>query len=231
MLGTYLKSIVNISQRSEVKLLQLQLIKKPSLLASISDHQLSPPNTEQFGTGARDLDRTYYRKVCTCRNTKSASKRRVGLGFWTFTSRDCLHSDTCSLFHTTPTEERFGFYWYLATTLASGAIQASITITRGAGGFAISPYLGYSGLLYHGSPAYQLLFNCLRTLQRSRPEDFGKVLNQLDMGMRDVFFSGRGSPKDLTEDGDSILHVSPFFRANNLTFYLISATGNSLSDF
>ena len=89
----------------------------------------------------------------------------------------------------------------------SGAIEASIAITRGAGGFSISPGLQCARVVPASNPAFELVD---RISNRIRETDIGGLQLALEAGIQDLarlYRDGKASPYDVDLEGDTLLHV------------------------
>lgn len=83
-------------------------------------------------------------------------------------------------------------------------LQLAIKITRGAGGLSISPLLTLRGFVRNDSPVFALFdYDALR-LHRCHPADY---MDYTSARMLQLFADGAGSPYDVNENGETILHV------------------------
>ena len=101
----------------------------------------------------------------------------------------------------------------------SGAIEASISITRGAGGFSISPDLRCARAVPANNPAFKLLEHLRHVLFTSPAMNIGEVKLSLETGIQDLarlFRDGKASPYDVDLSGNTLLHVC-------LTLFTISS--------
>lgn len=93
-------------------------------------------------------------------------------------------------------------------SILSRAVQASITVTRGAGGLSISPKLTFSPIVPSNSPVFQVF------TVASRIDGYYDVrthLYTIVKTLERLFDKGKASPYDRDEQGDSLLHVDAAF--------------------
>jgi len=77
-------------------------------------------------------------------------------------------------------------------------------ITRGAGGLSISPLLTLRGFVRNDSPVFAL-FDYGTLLQHEY--NLGEYMDYASTRMLQHFADGAGSPYDVNEEGETILHV------------------------
>ena len=97
-------------------------------------------------------------------------------------------------------------------------LQLAIRITRGAGGFSISPLLTLRGFVRNDSPIFALY----DSPDLFRPEcNLEEYMDYASARMLQLFADGAGSPYDVNEDGETILHVRTdlLFAQYQLTTY------------
>ena len=128
--------------------------------------------------------------------------------------RDCPHSACVETF------------WSIQLSLAccskflAKAVEASLSLTRGAGGTALSPNLQLRRLVPYDSPAFALLQE-LSPARMTFDEHQGKLspermtfddikflASQQVQTLRQMFQDGKASPYDVTINGYTLLHVS-----------------------
>lgn len=93
---------------------------------------------------------------------------------------------------------------YLSSTLGR-ILQLGFNISRGAGGFAVSPKLGLRRLLRKGSPVFDLFD--VPAFWRLPIDQPAKCLDRASAQMLRHFRDGTASPYDVNEHGRNILHV------------------------
>lgn len=100
------------------------------------------------------------------------------------------------------------------------ALQMSLTITNGAGGCAISPFLCYSPVVgERTSPAFRVLDFAARLIPRCRLVDYFVITSreaeatcaEIIRGCMDsllvLYSKGLASPRDIDSQGRSAMHV------------------------
>lgn len=131
-----------------------------------------------------------------------------------FETESTSHHPACCLFaiSSRTTVARFGIK--RCGAFLSGAIEASISITRGAGGYSISPGLRCAHVVPANNPAFKLLYR-LHEVYRSYAlyeTNIDQVRVSLETGIQDLarlFHDGRASPYDVDLEGKTLLHVRP----------------------
>ena len=131
---------------------------------------------------------------------------------WKFTfETQCMsHQPTCHLFASSPSTTVASFRIKRCGAFLAGALEASISITRGAGGLSISPNLRCARLVSRHSPAFKLVADLERQFLAWPPKDMGKLEASLDMGIHGLallFRDGEASPYDVDLEGSTLLHV------------------------
>lgn len=150
--------------------------------------------------------RQLRRQKCSCSSLPGHSGRRKGLlaSLW-----DSSHKFGCPLyFH----EERSIFERKLSlpNRLFGTSVHICLKSVREAGGYTIFPTLEFCPIVdEEKSPAFQLISNATEYIGgykgKSPPSDLIRnLINQL----RSVYEEGLASPRDTTDYGMNILHVS-----------------------
>jgi hypothetical protein len=86
------------------------------------------------------------------------------------------------------------------------SILASLNITTGAGGFAISPQLHFRAVVPKDSPAFKLILDSRRSLINGK--NIKGILQNIYKKLLQVYQDGRSSPTDTIPGGLTVLHVS-----------------------
>ena len=86
------------------------------------------------------------------------------------------------------------------------AVQASVSLTTGAGGTALSQNLRLKCLVPYDSPAFALIKQPFPNDMTF--DDLKIVASQRVQILRQMFQDGKASPYDVDIDGDTLLHVS-----------------------
>ena len=128
--------------------------------------------------------------------------------FWNFSmhSANRHHDRDC------PLSACVESFWSIRLSLAccskflAKAVEASLSLTRGAGGTALSPNVQLKCLVPYDSPAFALI-------KEPYPDDMTFddikiVASQRVQILRQMFQDGKASPYDVTIDGDTLIHVS-----------------------
>ena len=174
----------------------------PALLRSILDTQ------QKFDKDVGNLvpesqsHRRKSRAICTCsrRNQPLFLKRRVH-------QQLTPHDNACP-FHNEKRRIIVLFRrWTFCSWVLSFSIQASLTITKGAGGFSISPHLEFRAIVPVNSPVFRLLLDTQADLMSHTA---GDVIENTQKKLLGLLQEGQGSYSDTLSDGDTILHVSEF---------------------
>lgn len=145
--------------------------------------------------------------------SKSSHFELTSIAKWKFIfeTESMSHNRTCPLFANSASTTMARFRIASCGALLAGAIEASISITRGAGGLSISPVLRCAHVVASDNPAFRLISKTLRLNlfkkwgPRSRIE-----LTVLDIGIREIerlFREGKASPYDVDLKGNTLLHV------------------------
>ena len=141
---------------------------------------------------------------CSCQPSKYSLTLNNAPGLRVLLNTSSLnHHKDCPLSNYSKSEKLFKIrLWYCGGILAQ-AIEASIHLTRGAGGFSISPNLSFSCVVPSNSNAFRL-FRSYDLIRGPRPQDLDVLIESLSR----LFQDGKASPRDVDEDGNSLLHVS-----------------------
>lgn len=110
------------------------------------------------------------------------------------------HRKDCELFKYLERENSFNLKLMYFGAIIKQVVTASIHLTRGAGGFSISPSLSCIRVVPYDSPAFYLLDRVWEHCELSSVDDFIAKLQGL-------FQDGLASPRDVDPCGRSLLHV------------------------
>ena len=127
-----------------------------------------------------------------------------------FETESMNHHPACYLFASSSsmTVARFGVK--RCGAFLSGAIEASISITRGAGVLSINPGLRCAHVVPANSPAFQLLFRLRNSFDTGPKRNIGEVESSMETGIQNLarlFRDGKASPYDVDLEGNTLLHV------------------------
>ncbi len=211
------------------------MISKPSLMQSIcvendrienllgSDHALGSQLASRHGRSERFL-------TCSCKLkhhgkytemfSKSPHFGLMSKPKWKgiFEMESTSHHHTCPFFASSASATMVKLRIKRCGALLAGAIEASITITRGAGGLSISPVLRCAHVVPPASSAFALVSpHCVysyhlpkSTSGRSRKINISELEASLDIsihGLARLFREGKASPYDVDLEGNTLLHV------------------------
>ena len=216
-----------MKQERKIANIQLHAISRPSLLQSSADEnnrlavyvsQISDPSssTEQadFPTRRR------IRKRCNC-NARYANSHgdrfptsRCGQAFGhqgffrSSVTSTGWHDRKCPIYPSSLNVATARFTIGICGALLNRAIEASISIIHGAGGYSISPKLHCSRLVSRRCKAFELVR--LRRRDIPRMTTFGNweaFLNGKIRKIERLFRAGLATPHDIDCYGNTLLHV------------------------
>ena len=200
------------------------MISKPGLMRSVCEENLrlekdSEPNGVSGDNRLRlEHSQKARRQGCSCRvkldntNLKSSRKRfRLELRpnyNWKimFETESFSHRHGCPLFANSVRTTAAKLYLGSCGALLAGAIEASISITRGAGGSAISSGLRCTRVVSNHSAAFRLV-RFLPTHLIKKKSDLDALLGLKIQRLEHLFRSGKASPWDIDRYGNTLLHV------------------------
>ena len=183
-----------------------------------------PSNERREGwLGSRSRGKERYKR-CSCKpkhnstytetSSKSSYFRTTSNLKWKFMfeTESMSHHPTCYLFASSSSTAVAKFCVKTCGLLLSGAIEASISITRGAGGFSISPGLRCAHVVPTNNPAFELVGRLKEVFwpYTWRKIDIGEVELSLKTAIQDLarlFHDGKASPYDVDLQGNTLLHV------------------------
>ena len=124
----------------------------------------------------------------------------------TFTST-LIHRTDCPLCWGSQEVRRFGLKISAPRWLLRRTIEAAMSITRGSGGFSISPMLAFNNIVPSNTGPFKILdldpLNshscCTATLET--------VLRHDRQQLSRLYREGKASPRDIDEHGNTVLHV------------------------
>lgn len=149
--------------------------------------------------------------LCACLPFKYHSSSQVSLGSMRlFRCSTCSykHHKDCPCSSLSKKEETLGIRFSHCGYLLARTIQASMTITWGAGGLSISPDLNFRAVVSSESPAFSLIRQVIQF-------DFSnEVIEQTLREIFKLFIKREASPTDVDEYGNTLLHVRHRFLAH-----------------
>jgi hypothetical protein len=172
----------------------------PALLRSCLDTQQKfDKHVGNLIAGAQS-QRRKSRIRCTC------SRRNQPLFFERgIHQQPTTHDDACPFHNQNRAIIVLFRRWTFCSWILSFSIQASLTITKGAGGFSISPHLEFRAIVPVDSPVFRLLLDTQTDLMSQAARD---VIENTQKKLLGLLQEGQGSYSDTLPDGDTILHVS-----------------------
>jgi hypothetical protein len=85
-----------------------------------------------------------------------------------------------------------------------------MSVTRGTGGFSISPHLQFHAVVSDNSPAFRLFSSCLA--EEILTTDISNYAEMTLKELHHLFREGKASPTDVLANGETLLHVGPLHR-------------------
>lgn len=199
----------------------MDLIQRPDLLRSVCDEAVRvEPNLRHVIQGSEQVlcssNFSRFRRQlrtprCSCRPStafKALSAPRLrgstrSLNAW-FSLSSFKHCQDCPLYATSERRHSIGINLSYCGLILAKAAQASISITRGAGGFSISPTLTFGPVV----PSSSAVFSVFDFGHWDSVTDTQQRLKAFVKKSRQLFQDGKASPFDVDEDGNSLLHVN-----------------------
>lgn len=173
-------------------------------------------NTRRYGPLQLRNGRMKTRQRCSCNlEPKTSNSELTPTHNWNFRfeTESFSHHRTCPFFappaRTTVVKARMGG----CGALLAGAIEASISITRGAGGLSISPSLRCARVVPRNSPAFALVSPSWRSFSSKwgqcikSSSDLDALLDVNTHKLELLFRTGKASPCDVDLAGNTLLHV------------------------
>lgn len=202
---------------------QLKLCQSPRLLErACNDAQRLGVLDEQpdiASLASPDFTHTPIRSLvprsrCTCtthlKGAKGFPVTRSKFSFWHETSS---HSATCPFRYRDRRIQTFGLGLRVCCSVLSRTIQATLTVTQGAGGCSISSALKYRAIVPDNSPAFEIVYSAELEFTPGVDDVQGlqhRIENLLRQ-LKNLFRNGKASPTDICPKGGSLLHVSGIF--------------------
>ena len=84
------------------------------------------------------------------------------------------------------------------------SLEVSFSSTRGAGGFSISPRIGFRAIVPANSEIFLVLFRAEKSL---KTRDVSGIINDTQNALFGKILGGEGSISDALDNGNTILHV------------------------
>ena len=119
-----------------------------------------------------------------------------------------VHHRNCPLFHECQVIKQIGLRLSFCGPLLQGAMQATMSMTRGSGGLSINPMLAFSNIVPSNTGSFKRL-DMDQFRGWSSAADLRSILKLKKQELLRLYQQGAASPHDVDEAGDSIIHVSP----------------------
>ncbi|KAL2062675.1 hypothetical protein VTL71DRAFT_5747 [Oculimacula yallundae] len=217
-LETHLKTMSNdLEKRFDQLILTIQagqshspLYREPARLAFMCSEQQEMNSIFrgplQAGSVRRKMPSKARNSFCSCpQYSQVIRKPAYFLGIsW---SQSLRHRPHCPLSrfaqHRIDTlEAKYAF----CTNALGYAIAATLSVARGAGGFAISPHFMIRAVVPEESPAFRLLSWEYSDTFRANTTNYLDVADWLLQELGTLFRAGKASPTDILPDGKTLLH-------------------------
>ena len=200
------------------------MISKPGLMRSVCEEN----DRLEIISKSKDADRQDWlelrdgrrgrRQTCNCkfkhRTYKKTFRNRPRFGItltskWNivFKAESMSHQRTCPLFASSASTAMTKFRVGYCGALLAGAIEASISITRGAGGYSISPVLRGARVVSRDNPAFELVITVSQKIWKINKIDLEALLDTSIHELVCLFHYGEASPYDVDLEGNTLLHV------------------------
>lgn len=120
-------------------------------------------------------------------------------------ARCIQHRSDCPSYQEAEHSRQLSIRLAYSGVLLAGAIQASLSITSGSGGYSISPLLSFTSIVPCDAPAFRIFDTDIpETLFASDLEaTFASRLRELSR----LYSSRKANPRDVDKDGNNVLHV------------------------
>ncbi len=188
------------------------MIQKPSLVQAAFEEEQRLQSRQR-----KAHSRSFQR--CTCRTLtkykpyrgpKSLRTEGSASARWNAATvaSTLVHRRNCPLFNDAEETKQFGLRFSFSGPLLRGVIQAAISMTRGAGGFSISPMLAFNPIVSSGTGAFKIMDIIRYSFQNIPPlVDMQATFTSQKQQLLRLYQEGKASPRDIDEDGNTVLHV------------------------
>ena len=188
------------------------MIKKPSLLQSViqeerqtqSKHTQAPTRSSQRCTCRAFFK---YKPYSPSRSYRSGDNSTPSLWNATTFSSRLVHRQDCLLFNNAQETKKLGLRVSFSGTLLQGAIEAALSMTRGYGGFSISPVLSFNIVVPSDTGPFKILGFCFNNGTFSAA-DMRATFEFKIRELVQLYQDRKASPGDIDENGNTIMHVS-----------------------
>lgn len=118
-----------------------------------------------------------------------------------------VHQRDCPFFGQFDVEKQFGMRLSYSGPLLARALLISMSMTRGSGGFSMSPTLAFSPTVPSHAPAFKAL-ECLIFSKSTSAFDMEAKFEFTKQELSRLYRDGKASPYDLDEYGNTVLHMA-----------------------
>ena len=189
-----------VRQSQKITELQLQVIQKPDL------HRFVLEETQRLQSWSTRLSRkTQHRCCCRLKTYTRYSLSFQKLWDVALSSYHVDHEISCPMFASTGTEQYLKLKLSCCTSFLVGALEASTSSTRGAGGFSVAPKIRFTSVVPSDTLAFAL-FNF--KIDGSVPLKAIEEIFDTKAGHLSRLYSEReASPLEVDKFGETVLHV------------------------
>lgn len=186
------------------------MVQKPSLLESVfrkRDHLRNQATCLRPRSAERCTCRssTHHKLLASIKplyHVENTAYRRWSAAVVT-TSMN--HGRNCPLHEEAEHSKQLGIRLAYSGALIAGAIQASLSISGGSGGFSISPKLAFISTVPCNAPIFKIFEKYVpETLSSS---DLQTAFTFRTKELLRLYSDGKASPRDIDEEGNNVLHV------------------------
>ncbi|KAI9793626.1 MAG: hypothetical protein M1833_000712 [Piccolia ochrophora] len=196
---------------------QACLIQQPSLL----DSTCRSFDTDYVGQSQRMFvqdtmtvkkrrrrTRPLVHQRCNCQPSRTSQTWYLASKLNLLYQGTCMHSKDCQFYAFAERQETYLLRWFQPMSVLTRTINASMNMTRGAGGLSINFGLRLNGVIHDGSPAFELfdLRSWFHIMEQPQllGERVDEVLNRLEV----LFVTKQAGPGDLRRFDGTLLHVA-----------------------
>ena len=218
-------------QEEDIKRLQLQCITKPGLMRDELDSidtiiESQHPASKGYASSGEMLEHhSKFKKTCVCREFYRPSRSWPSRKYFHMTTKTLTsHYRGCPLFSRVwQSQTSVIVVKAMCTSFLMKAVEVSVSLTSGAGGFSIAPYLTLKTLCRDDSPAFRLFPEIHQFAFAHRRGLSSAYVAHMENSLRELtilFCEGKASSNDINSNGETILDVSephvlkPMFSVN-----------------
>ena len=217
----------------QLKMLQLALISRPGLQRDVCDelqvfsglheHELQSGRLSSISQGRAAAQVRRQNPLCNC-SGRTTSRFRCLLP-WPCTTVFCStkiherHHQCCPFYSGAKTRNHTVGVRIRPSNFLASTLELSLSLSRGAGGTAISPTLVYRPIVPANNPAFSLFkhenllskVDLLCDHETLQPDLSAYLSSYFEFVLRElprIFKEREASPFDRTENGETLIHVS-----------------------